>query len=335
MLLNESVEIKWTYRNRKHFESKGYKFTNINDVLIVKISDLTTGSPVRIKLKCDYCGKEYECYYYSYVNSHAMLEKDACHNCSATKGREVNKIKRAEKYFSQLKDMCDNYGYELVTTIDEYAGTKMYIEYICPKHGLQKSILYNMLKGHLCNECGNEKIGNILRNDIGYVKNYIESFNNNIWLNPEDYIDTKARNLKIQCGICGKIFTINFNNYRRMPRKQCNTCTRKESDGEEIIRKYLDGRVNFVQEKRFLDCKDKKSLPFDFYLPDYNMCIEFDGQQHYEPVYGQDRYEKTVLHDNIKNEYCKKNNIYLLRIPYWEGHHIEQIIKNELNRIKI
>ena len=205
MLINENVEIKWTYRNRKHFESKGYKFTNINDPLMVKISDLTTGSPARIKLKCDYCGKEYECYYYSYVNSHAMLNKDACHSCSVTKGREVNKIKRAKKYFSQLKDICDARGYTLITKEDEYIDTRMYIEYICPKHGMQRAILFSALRGHLCNDCGNERIGNALRNNVDEIEEYINSFENNILLNKDEYINHNMCNLKIKCGKCGNV----------------------------------------------------------------------------------------------------------------------------------
>ena len=67
-------------------------------------------------------------------------------------------------------------------------------------------------------------------------------------------------------------------------------------------------------------------------LPLYNICIEFDGQQHYHLQFG-----KTLLElmnqkyiDNIKTQYCKKNNISLLRIPYWEFNNIESIITNYL-----
>lgn len=335
MLASETVEMKWSYNNRKHFESLGYHFTNINDVFTVNVKHLTNGSPVRIMLKCDYCGKEYDCYYYAYVKSHAVLQKDACHSCATAKGKEANKTKRARKYFAKLRELCDERGYTLITKEDEYTDIYMNIEYICPKHGFSTSILSNMLRGHMCNGCGNEKIGEALRNDIKYVKEYIESFNNNVLLNPEDYTNSGTCNLHIRCGICGNIFTTSLNVYRNS-RKQCRACTKRESEGEEIIRMFLINKdICFTQEKRFDDCRDKHPLPFDFYLPDYNMCIEFDGEQHYRPIYGQDRFEKTVLHDKIKSEYCKDNNIHLLRIPYLNGHSIEDIINNELNRIKI
>ncbi len=79
---------------------------------------------------------------------------------------------------------------------------------------------------------------------------------------------------------------------------------------------------------------------YDFYLPQYNLFIEYDGQQHYEPVrfFGNDEdakfvYEITKKHDKIKNHYCEENNINLLRIPYWETKNIETIINNCLQRL--
>lgn len=83
------------------------------------------------------------------------------------------------------------------------------------------------------------------------------------------------------------------------------------------------------------------NLRFDFYLKDYNMMIEYDGKQHYYPVnFGKwsdeelmSNFEKTQKYDQLKNEYCKQNNIYLLRIPYWEKENIKEIINNHLQRL--
>ena len=73
--------------------------------------------------------------------------------------------------------------------------------------------------------------------------------------------------------------------------------------------------------------KCKKELPFDFYLPDYNVCIEYDGIQHFEPVdfggKGQEwacqQFESLKLRDDIKNAYCAANNIPLCRIKYTQN----------------
>ena len=95
-------------------------------------------------------------------------------------------------------------------------------------------------------------------------------------------------------------------------------------------------KIKYTPQKRFDDCKDIKPLPFDFYLSDYNTCIEYDGQQHFEPVdfsgkrenLAQQQFEKTQYHDKIKNKYCEDNNIRLLRIPYFKN--IEEELNNFL-----
>ena len=74
-------------------------------------------------------------------------------------------------------------------------------------------------------------------------------------------------------------------------------------------------------------------MPFDFYLPDYNTCIEYDGELHYKAVDyfgGDDALGNTKCRDEIKTQYCKENNIKLIRIPYWEFDNIEEILNREL-----
>ena len=86
---------------------------------------------------------------------------------------------------------------------------------------------------------------------------------------------------------------------------------------------------------------DGKYYRYDFYLPQYNLFIEYDGQQHYEIVrFNGDNVEqneldfkKTQEHDQIKTRYCEENHINLLRIPYWESKNIETIIINHLQRL--
>lgn len=82
-------------------------------------------------------------------------------------------------------------------------------------------------------------------------------------------------------------------------------------------------------------------MPFDIYLPDYNIAIEYDGEQHYWPVIrrgmksNQDAvnsYEVTVRHDAIKTEYCKTHGIPLIRIPYWEADNMESFLFDEMVR---
>ena len=102
----------------------------------------------------------------------------------------------------------------------------------------------------------------------------------------------------------------------------CPLCN--ESQGETKIRLLLTNyNIEFEKEKRFDDCRDVLSLPFDFYLPQYNICIEFDGRQHFNPYAFNSRkvsdevklknLEYIQNHDKIKTKYCEKNGITLLR----------------------
>ena len=112
-----------------------------------------------------------------------------------------------------------------------------------------------------------------------------------------------------------------------------------QSRGETRILKYLeDNQLCFESQKRFDDCRDKKPLPFDFYLPNHNICIEYDGRQHFEPVnFGgslqemKENFELTNKHDNIKTQYCKDKNIQLIRISYKDLDNVELILKKNLN----
>lgn len=93
-----------------------------------------------------------------------------------------------------------------------------------------------------------------------------------------------------------------------------------KSKGEIYIEEILqENNINYIPQKRFEDCKNKRTLPFDFYLPNYNICFEFDGRQHSEPVSfwgGEKRFKDLKFNDSIKDTYCRENGINLIRIPY-------------------
>lgn len=116
----------------------------------------------------------------------------------------------------------------------------------------------------------------------------------------------------------------------------CPICS--ESKGERVIRSYLEkNNIEFSQEHRFDNCKYKRSLPFDFFIPEYNLCIEFDGIQHFEENHyfgGKSALKSTQTRDRIKNKFCEENNIDLLRIPYYELDNIDKILDKKFNRLR-
>ena len=107
---------------------------------------------------------------------------------------------------------------------------------------------------------------------------------------------------------------------------------------------FLDRQgIVYEKERKFEGCKAKKCLPFDFYIPKYNLVIEYQGEQHYYPVDFSytpttESKEKALRifgeirqRDEIKKEFCKKNKIDFLEISYRDYNKIEEIITNRLN----
>lgn len=100
------------------------------------------------------------------------------------------------------------------------------------------------------------------------------------------------------------------------------TCYKTFSIGVQKIYSLLtDNNILFEQEKTFSTCISPKGnwLPFDFYLPEYNILIEYDGEQHYKVCFGQNenKLKQQQEYDLIKTEWCKNNNKQLIRIPYY------------------
>lgn len=83
---------------------------------------------------------------------------------------------------------------------------------------------------------------------------------------------------------------------------------------------YFDGLYNFYKNRL---------LYFDFYLHEYNLCIEYDGKQHY----GKRKTEVEQANDFLKNAYCAKNKIPLLRIKFTDFDNIERVICEKMDKL--
>lgn len=120
----------------------------------------------------------------------------------------------------------------------------------------------------------------------------------------------------VECGNLTEISPHNFKNGVR-----CDKC--KSYKGELKIRDLLLKKGVFFEEQvRFSDCRLKKPLVFDFFLPIHNILIEFDGEQHIRPIErwgGEKAFVLQKKRDLIKNEYCIDKKIKLIRIKYYEN----------------
>ena len=139
---------------------------------------------------------------------------------------------------------------------------------------------------------------------------------------------------------CGTIREVKTDN---LLQGKSTSCGCSKSKGENLIKSFLfNAQINFESQKTFNNCRNPKTnhlLFFDFYLPDYNCCIEYDGIQHFiceERNWNtQEHFEEVQYRDNIKNEYCKNNKIKLIRISYQDIDNIDNILKKELKLTNI
>ena len=134
-----------------------------------------------------------------------------------------------------------------------------------------------------------------------------------------------------QCD-CGNTHIVDTHSLTSGQSNSCGCLTM--SSGElKIIQLLKNNNIFFEQQKTFPTCKINNLLRFDFYLPQQNVLIEFDGKQHYIPSkYNNswntlEKVQKTQEYDKYKNNWCKNNNIPLIRIPYW---HLQNLCIEDL-----
>lgn len=150
---------------------------------------------------------------------------------------------------------------------------------------------------------------------------------------------------EIQCD-CGNIFELPIGEWRRTGKRERITCPKCniKSKGQIKIRNILDNLlIDYIEEwtdnGKCINPETNGFLRFDFYLPDYNCCIEYDGEQHYKSNGGfftKDFVDKVKERDKIKNNYCLINKIKLIRIPYTKYEKINnEFILEELNNESI
>lgn len=220
----------------------------------------------------------------------------------------------------------------LILLSKEYKGIGEQLDVQCPQcETIFHPRLNNLKRGSGCPNCYNKVRGKLCIIPYETRKVYVESFGFKLITPKKNYVNGDSEVI-IQCDK-GHQYPTKLNAFYSGAR--CPIC--KNSKGEVKISQILDkNNIKYMQQYRFEDCKFYRTLPFDFYIPEYNICIEFDGKQHYIiGGFGRDIWEfvDIKIRDTIKTEYCKNKNIYLIRIPYWEINNMEDIIKKEIINI--
>jgi len=216
----------------------------------------------------------------------------------------------------------EKYDYSKAT----YVNNKTKIAIICAIHGIfQQTPIHHLYEAKGCDVCGGTKE----HTTETFIEQSKKIHGEKYDYSKATYVNNKTK-IAIICAIHG-IFQQTPNSH--LCGSGCFAC--RESSGERKIANYLDKKgLRFEREKRFESCKLKRSLPFDFYIADSNILIEFDGRQHFQVISyfgGDDTFALNSKKDNIKTKWAFDNGYKLIRIPYMEKDNIELILDKELS----
>jgi len=336
-LLNEN-EYK-TYKNKMSFEDKdGYKYYCSFDVL----SDKRTKSPAKIGKGNIYTIQNIQKFIENNGSKTKVISKEfnglhgdiyckcECGNIYRT---EWNFISQSKKFYCndcgiKRRAKTHVYGLEYISSICEEHGFKFipedYIDTrkvsIIDSNGYKHMTALNCIRQERKYRSDNFSKSNpyTVENMIHYIKaNKIPC---DIVDKTNRVIEIRKDNILFYCEECHKPFYAKWGQVAYEGRYRCEDCISFLSNLEYKVKEYLEEKnIDYVQQKKFKDCKNKRLLPFDFYLPKYECCIEVMGSQHYvqSEMFKQSITERKYI-DKIKKDFCLKNNIKYLEIPFWD-----------------
>jgi len=244
------------------------------------------------------------------------------HGCPKCNGGV--KINLAAFLLKANKKHNNKYDYSKVT----FDKTSEKIKIGCPEHGEFEQTVSNHLFGYGCQACGLlTRSNNRTKNNEYFIKKSIE-VHGNFYDYSKVVYEKINKKVTIICPEHGE-FEQTPNDHISN-KNGCPIC--RESKGEREIAKWLDThKIHYNRQHKFSDCRDIRPLPFDFYLPEYNVCIEYDGEQHFKEVSVFNNKNNNLAlikkRDKIKTLYCdQKENPNLIRVKFNELNKIDELL---------
>ena len=198
-------------------------------------------------------------------------------------------------------------------------------EWLCTRHNKKfKKVLSTMLKSEEsgCDICYKEHMNNLFSYTTSEFENRLKSVHPELEVHSEYLGFTDP--ITIYC-------TKHDYEFQKTPAyilKRTSCCPKSfKTYKEEMMCSLIESWGYSIERQHSIDgCYDSHPLKFDCYLTDFNTVCEYDGENHYYPVqYGTQswddavkKHEYTKAHDEIKNEFCKRNGINMIRVPYFE-----------------
>jgi Zn finger protein HypA/HybF involved in hydrogenase expression len=264
------------------------------------------------------------------------LKGSGCPKCAIIKKVEILS-KSTEQFIKGSKETHgpDTWGYSRVI----YKNTRTDVELECFEHGFfWQNPNKHVKKGYGCPKCAHKKKSiDRAKSTEQFIEDAKKINGPDTWGYSRVIYKNNRTNVELECFKHGFFWQTPNNHLKGKGCPKCNA-----SKGEKIVGKFLEEHsIQYIPEHKFPDCKDKGPLKFDFYIPDLNLCIEYDGEHHYRPVnysgdveVAQKRHEDTVRCDKIKKEYCQTNKIHLINIPY-SINDIPEYIKKQMKKKRI
>lgn len=278
------------------------------------------------------CGNEFEMIVDNFINGGSR-----CPKCSSKNAGE-KKRKSPEQFKKEFYELAND-EYELLS---EYSTCNNKIKIKHKKCGTIYWATPNAyLNGTRCpnKNCITEKIVSKIAKDDETFKKEIEEKYYGEYIPLDEYTRAinKIRFLHIKCrkiSLHTPHFALNKNTIGLC--KYCDIPTK----GEKRIIDFLDANhISYKFQHMYDDLfgTGGKLLSYDFYLPNYNLLIEYQGEFHDVTAYKQTNEElkKQQEHDRRKREYAKSHNIELLEIWYWDFDNIEKILQDSLEDIVV
>lgn len=273
----------------------------------------------KVHFKCNRCGT------IMYKSTNSIISGTGlCKFCDGT-----GQVRNTTQFIIKAKSIHEN-KYDYSQSFYKNAHTKVCI--ICPTHGAFFQTPNAHLRGQGCPLC----IPNVVLNDKTFRERAYETHGDKY-----DYSLVKFKGIfnkyPIICPEHGVFYQVA---HTHLSGAGCPMC--KESRGERKIANFLTTcKIDYVAQKKVpndnIFCANK-NFYVDFYIPQYDVIIEYNGEQHYieSPFFHghqtpRNNFERQQERDMALRQYCKEHKIKLIEIPYWELDNVESILEKELN----
>ncbi len=293
--------------------TKEYVEEKINNLMDITFIGDYKNTHTKVLTRCNICGYEWN------TVPQRLLRGIGCKKCGIERRKGTPlKRKSTEDFINQLSNINSN-----IEILSEYINAKTPIKCKCKICGnIWDSRPINLLTGYGCSYCANEKSSKKQRKTMEKFIEEMSVINPNIEILSE--YNGNSNNVECLCLDCGHKWKATPRNLLRKDGKATGCPKCKKSHGESIIEKWLiENNIYYIGQYKFEDLLGVggRKLSYDFYLPKYNLLIEYQGEyhDHTASIQTEEDFETQKEHDKRKRDYANEHSLILLEIWYYEN----------------